>query len=506
MNIDENVFVHVLKKTKKIFTSIHWTLWLTIGLLAFLIIIFYYPFNIDYSSFTMRSLKLSLHFFQAAVIFSIIAVISLSRDIRRTFIWFATLFSLMVFVVLTIINITTNIMSEGEYLTKLKFHIEIWLSIQSLITMVFLTLIWFFRTLKTKFKCFIIAFFIIEDVIMFLHLTGIIEISFNYWMIAFFIVMDISVFIIFNFFSNKFRIIYPKNIFGIYISLTIVYNISTYLYLKFNLAIMDFFGHIFVVIAHVAALFSIFRTFIDYPYDKIEFKLEERTKSIQVVSSIISHDSANLLSKAVGYLDLGIDLKSLDYAEKSIQPILQAQQLITKLLETTKNILKSEREIIDLHQEISNVINDIKKKNTAQEMLLDIQCSVFDYKILGYKIITNVFQNLIENSIRYSPRKNVSIKISANIKNQGKEGIELVFEDNGKGISESMKKKILKKPVSSEKGYGMGLFMSNYIIKEYFNGTVKIEDRVEGETEKGTKVTVFLPKSKKDAKQLERAL
>jgi len=268
---------------------------------------------------------------------------------------------------------------------------------------------------------------------------------------------------------------------------------------------MHFIGHLFVVIAHVAALFSIFKTIIDYPYDEIEFKLEERTKSIQVVSSIISHDSANLLSKAIGYLDLGIDLKSLDYAEKSIQPILQAQQLITKLLDTTKNILKSEREIIDLHQEISNVINDIKKKNTEQEIQLDIQCSVFDYKILGYKIITNVFYNLIENSIKYSPREKISIKISANIKNQGNKGIELVFEDNGKGISESLKKKILQKPVSSEKGYGMGLFMSNYIVKEHFNGTIKIEDRVEGEYEKGTRFTVFLPKSKRDAKQLKRA-
>ncbi len=399
MNIDENVFVRVLKKTKKIYTSIHWTLWLTIGLLAFLLIIYLYPFNLDFSSNTISILQIYLLFFQAAVVFSIIAVISLSRDIRSNFVWFATLFSLMVFVILTINHITTSIMIESEQITELQFHIEIWLSIQSVITMVFLTFIWYFRSLKTKFKGFIIAFFVIETVIMSLHLAGIIKISFNYWMIAFFIVTDTCVFIIFNFFSSKFRINYPKNIFGIYISLTIVYNISTYLYLKFQLEIMDFFGHIFVVIAHVAALFSIFRTFIDYPYDKIEFKLEERTKSIQVVSSIISHDSANLLSKAIGYLDLGIDSKSLEYAEKSIQPILQAQQLISNLLDTTRNILKSDREIIDLHQEISNVVKNIEKKYTAKEKQLDIQYSVFNYKVLGYKIISNVFHNIIENSI-----------------------------------------------------------------------------------------------------------
>ncbi len=503
MNIEEKVLARMFKKTKKIFASIHWTLWLTSGLLAFILIIYLYPFSIDFSTIAIRSLHLSLLFFQAAVIFSIVSVISLSRDIRSTFVWFGTFFSLMGFVVLTIISITTNIMEVSEYLTRLKFHINIWLSIQSVITMVFLTFIWYFKKLKTKFKGFIIAFFVIEDVIMCLHLTGVIEISFNYWMIASFIVIDTCVFIIFNFFSKKFRIIYPKNIFGIYISLTIVYNISTYLYLKFNLEIMHFVGHIFVVIAHVAALFSIYRTFIDYPYDKIEFTLEERTKSIQVVSSIIGHDSANLLSKAVGYLDLGIDSKSLEFVEKSIQPILQAQQLITELLETTKNIFKTEREIIDLHQEISNVIKNIKKKITAKEKQLDIQCSFFDYKILGYKIIKNVFHNIIENSIKYSSRKNVSIKISANINNQG---IELVFEDNGIGISDSLKKKILQKPVSSDKGFGMGLFMSNYIVKEHFNGTIKIEDRVEGEYEKGTRVTVFLPKSKRDAKQLKRAL
>jgi signal transduction histidine kinase len=96
--------------------------------------------------------------------------------------------------------------------------------------------------------------------------------------------------------------------------------------------------------------------------------------------------------------------------------------------------------------------------------------------------------NLIENACKYSSDHTVNIKFR-----HIEKFIEVVFEDNGIGISEKDLKKIFEPfyrgdNTISFSGTGIGLPLVNQIIKNH-NGTVEISSVVN----KGTSVKILLP-------------
>lgn len=104
---------------------------------------------------------------------------------------------------------------------------------------------------------------------------------------------------------------------------------------------------------------------------------------------------------------------------------------------------------------------------------------------------TNVVQNLLDNSIKYSD-ENPEIKISAN---QLKKGIQLNFTDNGIGIPEKNISFIFDKfyRVSENrnnevKGFGLGLYYVKRIVQQH---GWKISAR--NHAEKGLSISIFIP-------------
>ena len=96
--------------------------------------------------------------------------------------------------------------------------------------------------------------------------------------------------------------------------------------------------------------------------------------------------------------------------------------------------------------------------------------------------------NIMENACKYSADQTVNVRFGYHDKS-----MELVFEDNGIGISEEDIKKVSEPfyrganaiPYS---GTGIGLSLVNQIINNH-NGTVEITSQIG----KGTKVTLMLP-------------
>ncbi len=105
--------------------------------------------------------------------------------------------------------------------------------------------------------------------------------------------------------------------------------------------------------------------------------------------------------------------------------------------------------------------------------------------------IAMVMQNLLDNSIKYTPEYG---KIEINIKNDSKNLI-ISIKDNGVGIPESDKVKLFSKFFRASnvirletEGNGLGLFITKNIIEKH-GGKISVESK-EG---KGTIVKFFLP-------------
>ncbi len=179
----------------------------------------------------------------------------------------------------------------------------------------------------------------------------------------------------------------------------------------------------------------------------------------------------------------------LTYSQHIIRSSNKLNGLIERLLELSK-VGNQELLIEDLNMD--DLVDDVKKSFEYQlkengiefkaEKLHDIRGDYFQ--------ISQVFSNLIGNSIKYQSQKNNKIiKIYSETNDQYN---YYNFEDNGIGISPDKLKKIFDVFYQTNKeydGYGLGLAIIKKIVDKHEG---KIE--VESEEGVGTKFIVKLPK------------
>lgn len=171
----------------------------------------------------------------------------------------------------------------------------------------------------------------------------------------------------------------------------------------------------------------------------------------------------------------------------NIEKVLQAARL-------KKSTIKLKITSIDINEIIKEIANrnQLMVENSSGEISLNLTAN--PSLIEGDKIhITNIINNLIENSIKYCKEED-PIKINVETKNKTN-GIEISIEDNGIGIPNEVLYKIFEKfyrvptgNIHNVKGFGLGL---NYVkeMTEAHLGRVFVHS----ELGKGSIFTIYFP-------------
>ncbi len=166
-----------------------------------------------------------------------------------------------------------------------------------------------------------------------------------------------------------------------------------------------------------------------------------------------------------------------------------------KILQTAvidKGQLKMNKEKIDLHEIITDVIKNLRIQVEIKDGEIIRKFRATRSQIEGDKVhVTNLVYNLLDNANKYSPRK-PQIRIST--ENAGT-GIVMIIEDRGIGIGKNEQKKIFDKlyrvptgNIHEVRGFGLGLSYVKAIVEEH-HGRISLESEVN----RGTKFRVFLP-------------
>lgn len=243
--------------------------------------------------------------------------------------------------------------------------------------------------------------------------------------------------------------------------------------------------------------------------EKRKLSLEQRdillqTKIEEMKTNIlrsISHDLRSPLTGILGFVSLLIEnpQKLDEKTKKELLSSIQAEaQWTIRLIENVLSKIQIDDKTLEIkkmpepiEEVLSSAISNIKRRFQARKIQVKMPQKLLMVP-MDVVLIMQVFMNIFENAIRYSPEDSI---IYVYI-NERLHDIEFVISDSGIGIDNQTRLKILNgehlnttKNSDSKRGLGLGLTICRSILEAH-GGIFTIEKNVG----KGTNVVFTLPK------------
>lgn len=274
--------------------------------------------------------------------------------------------------------------------------------------------------------------------------------------------------------------------------------ISQYIIVAFPASIGSYSNPYFsiIVVGIFISLSFLMLLFFVSEMDKAEDRLQQTNEELEEFSKIASHDMREPLRTISSFASL-IQKKHREEIPKDVSKYLEfietgAGRLHNLLGDLTNysSIESSEEELkdVDLNVILSNVTDDLKLKIAESNAIIKHESLPTIRARESH--ISQLFQNLIQNSIKFqpigqqhSPQITIASKLIDNFYN-------ITFQDNGIGIRKEYLGDVFSKFTrlhnrDKYEGTGLGLATCKRIVEQY-NGKIGITSKV-GE---GTIVTI----------------
>jgi len=226
-------------------------------------------------------------------------------------------------------------------------------------------------------------------------------------------------------------------------------------------------------------------------------RLKNGVETLEQFNSDVSHELKTPLTVIKGEIEIALNKeRDCKYYEKSLNVISseteQIQAIVDNLLLLTrynKENIRTTFQEVSLDSLLLGVVEKFNHKLKEKNINLDIK--KFESIIINANsiLITSIFSNLIDNSIKYS-ENNTNI----NIVLYQKESIHFIIEDEGIGIAKEHLDKVQERFYRIDesrckkiKGFGLGLSIVKNSINLH-NGDMKISSQ----KDIGTKIEVVL--------------
>lgn len=215
--------------------------------------------------------------------------------------------------------------------------------------------------------------------------------------------------------------------------------------------------------------------------------------------SLMSHDLKTPVAQIQGLAEMLLRQGNLNEEQKThLQSIASSTEnldkFISKILNLTKvesNEIKIQKRSKDINKILEGCVSKLNFQAKQKNISLNLQLEpLFPIKV-DVALLTQVFTNIIDNAIKYSPQgSGVSVR-----SNEMNGMVEVVVEDQGAGLDEEELDQLFTKffrgkshPGDLSKGSGLGLYLSKYFLGLH-GGDIKVESKKGS----GSKFVVTLP-------------
>lgn len=236
---------------------------------------------------------------------------------------------------------------------------------------------------------------------------------------------------------------------------------------------------------------------------RTEIALQDAKAQAELYIDLMGHDINNMNQAAMGFLEIvqdkimlrgSLEAGDLPLIASAMESLRNSSKLIgsvRKLQKERKGVLKPE--VISL----GKVLAGVKEQYSSvpgREVTISYN-ALCDCRVMANELIVDVFSNLVGNAIKHSTGP-LAININLQtVQDQGTLYCRVSIEDTGPGISDQLKRSIFRRADREHEkmtGKGLGLYLVKTLIDDY-RGKVWVEDRVPGDSGKGSRFVVLLP-------------
>ena len=231
-----------------------------------------------------------------------------------------------------------------------------------------------------------------------------------------------------------------------------------------------------------------------------------RTKCVK---GLFVHDISNLFQIISNSIELCESLLKEEIKTKDISEYFQiiAQQLNRgkKLIRNVRNLSELEEyemplSPVEVFSELRNAINYTCISFPKKDIDIKIVSDYRNLYAMANELLSEVFENILINSINYNRNKVVQIEVVGSVIDiHDKNYVKIEFKDNGIGIDDSRKEVIFQETHMKSrhsKGMGIGLSLVAKLI-ELYGGNIWVENRIRGDSTKGSNFIILIPLAKK---------
>ncbi|MCX7759032.1 MAG: HAMP domain-containing histidine kinase [bacterium] len=218
------------------------------------------------------------------------------------------------------------------------------------------------------------------------------------------------------------------------------------------------------------------------------------------ILNTLSHELKTPLTIIKGYVQYVMKSLPEKNALMNIMSVIlnetyRLEEIISELIEVSKfysNSVIIKKDIFSVNSLVNMVINKFEPKIKSKGVSMSVEIQNNDFEIVAdFEKMKYVISELIENSIKYGKDK-IFLRCF-----EDTEGFYFEIADNGKGMSKEIIKNLFNLFIRTENelnrkiyGLGVGLFLVKKIVEAH-GGEVYIKSKIN----RGTKVTIFIPRT-----------
>ncbi len=242
---------------------------------------------------------------------------------------------------------------------------------------------------------------------------------------------------------------------------------------------------------------------------KVEYVYQDAHYRTKCFEGLFIHDISNLFQIISNSIEL---CESMLKDEVKTEDVREYFQMISQQLNRGKKLIRNARNISELEEyemplepvevfsKLRSAINFTRISFPKKDIDIKVVSDYRNLYVMANELLSEVFENIIINSINYNKNKVVQVEVIISvIDTYYKNYVKIEFKDNGIGIDDARKDIIFQEThMKSRHSKGMGIGLSLVAkLTELYNGKICVENRIRGDSTKGSNFIILIPLQKK---------